>query len=97
MLDASSQTTSKIGTQPHPLAERLPKIKLSSQTPQNAPLDVVVFERPTKPYKNKNPPERQDPATPTRTQAPVPFTRKPTQATEPTSPTGDRHQKQQEL
>ena len=43
------------------------------------------------------PPERQDPALPTRTQAPVPSTRKPTQATEPTSPTGGRHQKQQEL
>ena len=43
------------------------------------------------------PPERQDPAPPTKTQAPVPSTMKPTQATEPTSPTGGRHQKQQEL
>ena len=31
------QTTSKTGTQPHALAERLPKIILSSQTPQNTP------------------------------------------------------------
>ena len=30
-------------------------------------------------------------------QAPVPSTRKPTQATGPTSPTGGRHQKQEEL
>ena len=43
------------------------------------------------------PPEGQDPAPPTRTQAPVPSTRKPTQATEPTSPTRGRHQKQREL
>ena len=43
------------------------------------------------------PPERQDPASSTRTQAPVPSTRKPTQPTEPTLPTGGRHQKQQEL
>ena len=42
-------------------------------------------------------PERQDPAQPTRTQAPVPSIRKPTQATEQTLPTGDRHQKQWEL
>ena len=43
------------------------------------------------------PPERQDPASSTRTQAPVPSTRKPTQSTEPTFPTGGRHQKQREL
>ena len=43
------------------------------------------------------PPERQDPAPPTRTQVPVPSTRKPTLAPEPTSPTGGRHQKQWEL
>ena len=43
------------------------------------------------------PSERQDPAPPTRIQAPVPATRKPTQGTEPTLPTGGRHQKQQEL
>ena len=43
------------------------------------------------------PPERQDLAPPTRTQASVPSTMKPTQASEPTSPTGSRHQKQREL
>ena len=43
------------------------------------------------------PPERQDPALSTRTQALVPSTRKPTQPTEPTLATGDRYQKQQEL
>ena len=43
------------------------------------------------------PPERQDPASSTRTQAPVPSTRKPTQHTEPSLATGGRHQKQREL
>ena len=43
------------------------------------------------------PPERQDPASSTRTQAQVPSTRKPTQPTEPTLATGGRHQKQWEL
>ena len=43
------------------------------------------------------PPETQDPASSTRTQAQVPSTREPTQPTEPTLPTGDRHQKQWEL
>ena len=43
------------------------------------------------------PPERQDPASSTRTQALVPSTRKPTQPSEPTLATGERHQKQQEL
>ena len=43
------------------------------------------------------PPERQDPASSTTTQAPVPSTRKPTQLTEPTLATGGRHQKQREL
>ena len=43
------------------------------------------------------PPERQDPASSNRTQALVPSTRKPTQHTEPTLVTGDRHKKQWEL
>ena len=43
------------------------------------------------------PPERQDPASSTRTQILGPSTRKPTQPTEPTLATGDRHQKQREL
>ena len=42
-------------------------------------------------------PERQYPASSTRTQALVPSTRKPTQPTEPTLATGGRHQKQWEL
>ena len=78
------QTTSKSGTQPHPLAERLPKIILSTQTPQNTPLDVVL------PIRNTNP------ASSTRAQAPVLSTRKPTQWTEQTLPTGSRYQKQRE-
>ena len=43
------------------------------------------------------PPERQDPASSTRTWAPVPSIRKPTQPTEPTLLTGSRHQKQRQL
>ena len=43
------------------------------------------------------PPERQDPASSTRTQAPVTSTRKPPQPTEPTLATGGRHQNQREL
>ena len=42
-------------------------------------------------------PERQDPASSNRTQAPVRSTRKPIQPTEPTLATGGRHQKQWEL
>ena len=42
------------------------------------------------------PPERQDPASSTRTQAQVHSTRKPTQPTEPNLATGGRHQKQWE-
>ena len=34
VLDTLCQITSKTGTQPHPLAERLPKIIIRSQTPQ---------------------------------------------------------------
>ena len=43
------------------------------------------------------PPERQYPASSTRTQAPVPSIRKPTQSTKLTLAIGGRHQKQQEL
>ena len=43
------------------------------------------------------PPERQDPASSTRTQALVPSTRKPTQPTKPTLATASRHQKQWEV
>ena len=82
--DTLCQTTSKTGTQPHPLAQRLTKI-IRPQTPQNTPPDMDLPTRKT------------DPASSTRTQALVPSTRKPTQPTEPTKPTGDRHQKQRKL
>ena len=82
--DTLCQTSSKTGTQPHPLAQRLPKIIIRPQTPQNTPPDMDC------------PPERQDQASSTTTQALVPSTRKPTQPTEPTLTTGDRHQKQWE-
>ena len=42
VLDASHQTTSKTGTQPHPLSHRLPKPILSSQTPQNPSPDAAL-------------------------------------------------------
>ena len=48
MLGVPCQTTSKTGTQPHPLAESLPKIILSSQTTQNTPPDVVLPTRKTR-------------------------------------------------
>ena len=47
VLDSLCQTTSKTGTQPHPLAERLPKIIIRSQTPQNITPDVVLSTRKT--------------------------------------------------
>ena len=37
-----AKTTRKTGTQPHPLADRLPKIIIRSQTPQNTPPDAVL-------------------------------------------------------
>ena len=33
------------GTQHHPLAERLPKITIKSQTPQNIPQDTVLYQK----------------------------------------------------
>ena len=39
---------SKTGTQPHSLAERLPKIIIRPQTPQNTPPDVDVPHRKTR-------------------------------------------------
>ena len=85
VLDTLCQTTSRTGTQPHPLAERLPKSIIGPQTPT------------THHQTWTSPPERQDPASSTRTQALVSCTRKPTQPTEPTLATGGRHQKQCEL
>ena len=48
VLDTLCQTTSKTGTQAHPLAERLPKIIIRSQTPQNTPPDMVLPTRKTR-------------------------------------------------
>ena len=42
------QTTSKTRTQTHPLAERLPKIIIRPQTPQNTPPDVDMPTRKTR-------------------------------------------------
>ena len=75
-----AKKTSKTGIQPHPLAERLPKVKISSQSPQNTLPDAIL------------PTERQDSALFTRTQAPVPSTMKPTQPTKPNLATGGRQQ-----
>ena len=55
VLDTLCQTTSKTGTPPHPLAERLPKIIISSQHPK------------THHQTWSCPPEREDPASSTRT------------------------------
>ena len=48
VLDTLCQTTSKTGTLPHPLAERLPKIIIRSQTPQHTPPDVDLPTRKTR-------------------------------------------------
>ena len=47
--NASDQTTRKTGTQPHPSADTLPKVVLSSQLPQNTPLDMALTIRGTRP------------------------------------------------
>ena len=48
VLDTLCQTISKTGAQPHPLAEKLPKIIIRSQTPQNTPPDAVLPTRNTR-------------------------------------------------
>ena len=48
MLDTPCQTTNKTGAQTHPLAERLLKNILSSQTPQDTPPDIVLPTRKTR-------------------------------------------------
>ena len=45
----SGQTTTKIGIQPHPSEDRLPKVLLSSHPPQNTPLDMALPIRGTRP------------------------------------------------
>ena len=84
VLDTPCQTTSKTGIQPHPLAERLPKIILSSQTSQNTPPDAVLPTR-----KTRSSLIHQNTGT-------SPLHQKPTQPTEPTLPTEGRQQKQWE-
>ena len=61
MLHAPRQTTSKTGTQLYPLVDRLPNVTPSSQTPRNIALGQTL------------PLERQEPASPTRTQELVPL------------------------
>ena len=46
--NASGQTTSKTGIQLHPSADRLPKVILSSQLPQNTPLGTALPTRQTR-------------------------------------------------
>ena len=48
MLGTLCETTSKTETQTHPLAERLPKIIISTQTPQNTPPDMDLLTRKTR-------------------------------------------------
>ena len=48
VLDTLCQTTSKTGRQHHPLAQRLPKIIIRPQTPQNTPPDVDLANRKTR-------------------------------------------------
>ena len=48
VLNTLCQRTSKAGTQPHPLAEKLPKIIIRPQTPQNTPPDVDLPTRKTR-------------------------------------------------
>ena len=45
--DTLCQTTSKTGTQTHPLAQKLPTIIIRPQTPQNTPPDVDLPTRKT--------------------------------------------------
>ena len=85
MLDTLCQTTSKTGTQTHPLTESLPKIIISSQTPQNTPPDVDLPTRKTRSsliHQNTGTsPLHQESYTTHR----------------PTLATGGRHQKQREI
>ena len=48
VLDTLHQTTSKMGTQPHPLEERLHKIIIRLQTTQKTPPDVDLPTRKTR-------------------------------------------------
>ena len=85
VLDAPCKTTRKTGKQTHQLAERLPKMITSSQKPQNTPPDKALSTRKTRSsliHQNiGTSPLHQEAYTPT----------------EPTLPTGSRHQKRREL
>ena len=48
VMDTLCQTTSKTGTQPHPLAERLLKIIIRPQTRQHTPTEVDLPTRKTR-------------------------------------------------
>ena len=85
MLDTLCQTTNKTGTQLHPLADRLPKIIIRSQTPQNTPADAVLPTRGT-----RSSLIHQNTGT-------SPLHQEAYTTTEPTLTTGGRHQKQREL
>ena len=47
--DASDKITNRVGTQPHPSADRLPKVILILQPPLNTPLDTPLPTRGTRP------------------------------------------------
>ena len=85
VLHVLCQTTSKTGTQPHPLAERLPKIIIRSQIPQNTPTDADLPTRKTRSsliHRNTDT---------------IPLHQETYTTHWPTLATGSRHQKQREL
>ena len=86
MLDTLCHTTSKTGTQPHLLAERLPKIIITSQTLQNTPPDTVLPSR-----------KKRSSLIHQNTGTSVPLDKEAYTTTEPSLPTGGRHQKQREI
>ena len=47
--DTSGQTTNRVGTQPHPSTNKLPKVVLNPQLPLNTLLDTALSTRGTKP------------------------------------------------
>ena len=85
MLDTLCQTTSKTATQPHPLAERLPKIIIRSQTPQNTRMYVDLPTR-----KTRSTLIHQNTGT-------SPLHQESTQPSEPILATGGQTKKQQEV
>ena len=85
MLNVPHETTSKTGSRTHPSADRLPKVVISPETPQNTRPEVAL------PIRGKRSSStHQNTGT-------SPPTKKPTQVIGPTSPTGGRQQKQEGL